>query len=498
MILIKGVQIVDGSGTAPYRADVILQGDKISAIGNFPKKSADVVIEGLGLHLTPGFIDVNTDSDHYLSLFTNPSQKDFLLQGVTTIIGGHCGSSLAPLLYGSLESVRKWTNINQINVDWQTFGEFLKIFNRIKLGVNFGTLIGHSTIRRALIGEDFRDLTKSELAVFKKIVQQSLEEGALGFSTGLGYAHSRQTPYGELKELVKIVKDYGGVYATHLRNEHKGLIASVSETLKLAKETGVKTLISHFRPLLGFEKDFEDSLDLIENFEGADLHFDSYPFNVSIVPIYTFLPHWAQNGGLDIMLANLDSEEIRAKILKELPKFGPEDIVVADTQLPDRFYLVGKMIGQIARNQGVSLNEALLRLMMMTRLRALVIYKNVNLELVVRALGYEQALVSSNAASFSENKQAIKHERFFKTFSRFLEIANQQGRPSLEEVIEKFTSIPAQKFGFKDRGLVQEGYIADLVLLQERKVQAVFVGGQMVIKDGKFQDIFAGRVLRRS
>src|SRR3989344_3589320 len=116
MTLIRSVQIVDGSGKAPYKADVLLSGDRISAIGAFPNKKASLVINGLGYYLAPGFIDVNTDSDHYLSLFTNPSQEDFLTQGVTTIIGGMCGSSLAPLIYGSLESIRKWTDIGQINV----------------------------------------------------------------------------------------------------------------------------------------------------------------------------------------------------------------------------------------------------------------------------------------------------------------------------------------------------------------------------------------------
>src|SRR3989338_1708901 len=219
MILIKGIQIVDGSGTAPYRADVILQGDKISAIGNFPKKSADVVIEGLGLHLTPGFIDVNTDSDHYLSLFSNPSQKDFLLQGVTTIIGGNCGSSLAPLLYGSLKSIRKWADADLININWSTVAELKNTLNRLKIGVNFATLAGHSTIRRDLIGEEIRDLTVSELEVFKNTLGQAIREGALGLSTGLGYSHSRAVSRFEIKNLLDSVAKNNGVYATHLRNE---------------------------------------------------------------------------------------------------------------------------------------------------------------------------------------------------------------------------------------------------------------------------------------
>ena len=180
MILIKGIEIIDGSGQSATRGDVLIQDDKISAIGNFPNKSADVVIDGLGQQLMPGFIDVNTDSDHYLSLFTNPPQKDFLSQGVTTIIGGNCGSSLAPLLYGSLESIRKWTNINQINVDWHTLGEFFNVLGRAPIGVNFGTLVGHSTIRRAILGEESRDLTANELEVFKKSLKQSILHQAFG------------------------------------------------------------------------------------------------------------------------------------------------------------------------------------------------------------------------------------------------------------------------------------------------------------------------------
>src|SRR3989344_6384242 len=185
MILIKSAQIIDGAGKPPYKADVLIKDDKISAIGNYATKKAEIIIDGLGYYLTPGFIDVNTDADHYLALFTNPSQSDFIKQGVTTTIGGQCGSSLAPLLYGSLESIQKWTDIRQINVNWHTMQEFLKILGKIKIGVNFGTLIGHSTIRRAIIGEELRDLTDPELKVFEHIIERAMEEGALGFSTGL-------------------------------------------------------------------------------------------------------------------------------------------------------------------------------------------------------------------------------------------------------------------------------------------------------------------------
>jgi len=496
MILIRGAQIVDGSGRAPFRADVLIQGDKISAIGNFPQKAAETVVDGLGFYLTPGFIDVNSDSDHHLAIFTNPSQKDFLLQGVTTLIGGHCGASLAPLLYGTLESVRKWTDVNQINVDWHTMAEFFKTLGRLKLGVNFGTLVGHSTIRRALVGEELRELTERELIVFKKILSQALAEGALGLSTGLGYVHARQTPYSEIKELLKTVREFGGIYTTHLRNEREGLLGAINETINIAKETGVKTIISHFRPMKDYEKDFLDGMRLVEKSNFKDIYFDMYPFDVSVAPIYTLLPLWAQTGGLEVMLANIKTPDLRKKILNELPKIESSDVIVAVAQGAD--YLVGKSVGQIAENRNLSLNEALLELMEITNMRALVLYKNINEEVLFRALASERALIGSNAASLPETRQVIKHGRFYNTFPKFLNVIAQTKDISFEEAIKKLTSVPARIFNLKNRGLIKEGYVADLVLLKNNKANSVWVNGQLAVKDGNYQGVMAGKILTRS
>lgn len=195
MLLIKNVRVVDGAGKEPYKADVIVRGEYISAIGNFSGKNFSKIINGNGAYLAPGFIDVNSDSDHYLTLFTNPEQQDFLQQGVTTIVGGNCGSSLAPLIKGDLRSIRKWTDTNLVNVGWRSMAEFLAILEKKRMGVNFGTLVGHSTIRRAIIGDDIRDMTDEEMAIFKMVLRLALKEGAFGLSSGLGYIHSRLTPY---------------------------------------------------------------------------------------------------------------------------------------------------------------------------------------------------------------------------------------------------------------------------------------------------------------
>src|SRR3989338_8590083 len=363
MILIKGGAIIDGTGKPAYKADVLLKGNKIAAIGAFPQKQAEETIDALGLYVAPGFVDVNTDVDHYLTVFTNPSQQDFLTQGVTSIIGGHCGASLAPLLYGSLESIRKWANPNAVNVDWHTMGELLRALGSRKLGVNFGTMVGHSTIRRALIGETMRDLTVRELEVFKYLITEALEEGALGFSTGLGYAHSRQTPYAEIKTLLEPVARAGAVYATHLRDERRELAASVAETVRIARETGAKTLISHLRPLLGFEKQFRTAVALLyDATTPQNIFFNGYPYDTSVVPMYTLPPQWAQNGGFDVMKRHLHDAHTRERIMNELKDIRGDAITIAAAIGEAGFdHLIGKTLTDFAAHEELPIPEALLK-----------------------------------------------------------------------------------------------------------------------------------------
>ena len=150
-------------------------------------------------------------------------------------MGGMCGASLAPLLYGSLESLQKWGDTNRVNVNWHTMAEFFAVMDKRPTAVNFGTLVGHATIRRAIVGEALRELTKNELNVFMRTLEEALSEGAFGLSTGLGYVHARKTPYAELRSLAEIVKKFHGVYATHLRQESTGVKESVEETIRLAR-----------------------------------------------------------------------------------------------------------------------------------------------------------------------------------------------------------------------------------------------------------------------
>lgn len=498
-LLIKNVRVLGGAQPFPNPIDVFVNGDKISAIGNFPRKTADVMLDGQDAYLAPGFIDVNTDSDHYLTLFEYPSQEDFLKQGVTTVFGGMCGASLAPLLYGSLESIRKWTNPDRVNVNWHTMREFLQTLERRPLGVNFGTMAGHSTIRRAIVGESTRDLTKNELNVFAEVLRRAIREGAFGLSTGLEYTHSKKTPYSELAFLAGATKELGGVYATHLRDTGLGVKEATEEAVRLAKETKIRTLVSHFIPAIGAEKEYTAALETLEGVGGsADIRFDIYPSEQTLYPLYTFLPPWARSGNnLAGMLANLDDEWMRSKLEKELPHVNPDDFVIAHA--PKNDFLVGRSLRDISGMYDIKEpRSAMIRLMAALRLQGTVLYRSLNPVLIKRALASDRSFIASNAPSFGADdpKGHLRSERTQGTFTAFLSLVLSEDLMPLEDAVRKITLEPARFFGLAGRGEIKEGNFADLVCFKGPDVRFTVVNGAVAYKGGEFQRKFSGKALR--
>jgi N-acyl-D-amino-acid deacylase len=496
-LLIKNVRIIGGTRDFSESSDIFVSGDRISAIGNFPNKNAATVLDGQGAYLSPGFIDVNTDSDHYFTLFDYPSQDDFLKQGVTTIFGGMCGSSLAPLLYGSLESIRKWTNVDKVNVNWHAMKEFLGAIDKRPLGVNFGTMAGHGTIRRAIVGDTLRALTKNELGVFLGILRNAMEEGAFGLSTGLGYVHARETPYMEIKLLTDVARDFHGIYSTHLRDSVP-LTEAVDETIRLARETGIPTLINHFVPLTRAAKEYPQALANIEDLsEKFDFHFDIYPFYETLVPLYTFLPLWAQTGGWEAMLKNVKDEWMFPRMIKEMPPIDESDLAIA--QAPANNFLVGKTLRDLKEMYGVKdAREALLKVMAAMDLRGVALYKNIDKDLLMKAIRSKRSFISSNAPSFSESKKIkqLKSERTKGTFTKFLSLVEKDGIMPLDEAIRKITLAPARKFGLAGRGEIKEGNFADLTCFKDGVIKFTVVNGQVAVKNDEFQNVFAGRAFR--
>ena len=501
-LLIKGVRVFCGNRTSDDPVDIFVSGDKISAIGNFSRKKADTVLDGQDLFLAPGFIDADTETDHYLELFSHPEQGDFVQQGITTIVGGQEGSSLAPLLYGSLEALEEWTNPDKLNIDWRNIAELFAHFVKHPLGVNFGTFVGHSTIRRALIGEHLRDLTKNELAVFEQVLREALDQGAMGLSVNLKSVYGRKTPYAELNRLAGIIRERGGAVSVALRKA-TGVSKAVDEVLKLCRESGARTVISNFLPIEGQREEYEQALQKIEALDDATpLYFDVAPFETNVRPLYRFLPDWAQTGSLDDMAAHMEDEWLKPRLIKDFPELKPEEFRVARARHNET--VVGYSLRDIMELYGIKQpTEALYKLMQTTKLRALIAYRNVDRQTIARALCHPRSLIASKGVSFAGRgrEKTWRPDGHASAFPSFVDTVTGSELMPLGTAIRKIATAPAAFFGLAGRGSVTEGVVADLVLFsyaeKRMTIKAVIVNGRIAARDGALTGACAGTPVRR-
>ncbi len=468
-ILIKNIQLLDGTGKPPIKADVLIKKEKIAAIEENINYKADETIEGLGAYLSPGFIDINNHSDRHLDIFSDIPQEQFIIQGVTTIIGGSDGISLAPLIYGSLQTIRDYADVNKINVDWHSFFEFFQRLKKQPLTVNFGTLLGHTTIRRAIIGEPtFRNLSENELKVFNLILNKNLKSGAFGISVGLNNPLVSKTSYFEIKKMAEIAASHKRLFAISPKNKKEGLFESIKRIVYLAKETGAKFLINDFLPFSGFEKDYLQAIALIEeNSASADIHFSVYPFEENISLIETFL-----------------SDKRKISRLKD------NDIVIINA--PGHEYLIGKSFKEFCSTRNLNSNQGLAKLIEIAGSRAEIAeMKAIDRQNLINALADKQSFICSSASG-TMNSIFGNH----RAFAKFLEIAEKEKILLIEKAIAKITYLPAKKLGLTERGEIKIGNYADLVIFKEGDIKEVILNGEHAVKEGKFLGISAGKALK--
>lgn len=494
LLLIKNALVYDGSGKPGFRSDILLKNKRIAGVGNFSHRSADKVIDVLGAVVTPGFIDVNTDSDRYLGLFLDPYQADFIRQGVTTIIGGNCGTSLAPIAGNSFDFIRRWLDLEPVNADWHSVAEFLEVLGKRKLGVNFGTLVGHFTIRQSFDDGKPRELTDKETRMFQKMLVEAFREGAFGLSAGLGHVHSRHVSYGEMRLLIETAAKLNKIYSVHLRNETDGLLSAVNEALSIAKDTGVSVEISHLCPLVGYKENYDGALAVIEeNSATANVNFDLYPFDTRFVPIHDFLPKEIRGSKAEFMEDRFFSSEMKQRLSEELPNFRGEDLIIAKAP-PDYRFLVGKSVKDFAETRNLKFKEALLALMELSRFKMVLQARDVNFESALKFLSHPRSFVSSNGAASSGD--SFKPERYYNTFPRFLQLAKERNLMTLEAAVAKMTFLPAKKYGIKGRGLIAEGYFADLVVLRDGQPSEAIVNGEIAMEGGVVKNVLKGQILK--
>ncbi|MGB4943443.1 MAG: D-aminoacylase, partial [Candidatus Moraniibacteriota bacterium] len=516
-VLIKNGTLIDGSGEPMFQGDLAIQEDRIVAIGNV-NGAAERVIDATGKYVTPGFIDVNNHSDTYWQLLAFPELESLLYQGVTTIVGGNSGSSLAPLTRADIiRSIQKWTDVSRVNFNWLTLEEFLMAVEKRRPAVNFTTLVGHGTLRRGVMKDETRPIHDTEVEVMERLLKQALREGAIGFSTGLLYTHARGAHMNEILRLVELLRGGKGVYATYVRDEGKGLISAVEEAVTVARKSKVPLHISHLKavgeenwPLM------DEAFSLIETaaLDQLDISFDVYPYTATGSVLYTFLPTWITENGARLMIARLRDGAVRDAVVAEMKQNGIDysSMILAVTNIGKM--LTRRKVSDIANLHGKPPEEVIIDVLLASEGRAIVSLETLSEKNVQKAIRHPFSIVSSNGSGYNlghaETGEHV-HPRNFGTFPRvFAEYVRRQQSLSWEEAVHKMTGKPAKKFKLTGRGFLTVGAMADIVVFDPETiadqatmeepyqyatgVEALLVNGILTIENGVYNGKRPGHV----
>jgi N-acyl-D-amino-acid deacylase len=496
-VLIRGARVLDGMGNPWFRADVGVKGGRIAAMGKLEEATAKRVIEAGNRILAPGFIDVHTHIEGTVDKV--PRGDNYLLDGVTTVVTGNCGGSEVKL------------------------SEWFRALEQRGLGLNVATLIGHNSVRRQAMGTANRQATPEELAKMQGLVAQAMRDGAVGFSTGLIYIPGTYSDTAEVVALAKAASRYGGVYASHMRDEGAQIKEAIEEAVQVGRESGMPVQISHFkidnRRLWGASV---NSLALVEKFrrEGIDVVVDQYPYDHSSTNLGITLPSWALADGEAAIQERLANQQTRARIAAEMKK------LLLDKGQPDYSYAIvsrfqkntayeGKNISEINVMKGRAKtvdNEVRTILELMQQGGAGMVYHSMSMEDVERIMRYPNTAVASDGG-IREFGVGMPHPRSYGTNARVLaEFVRVRKVLTLEDAVRRMTSMPARTFAFRDRGMVREGAVADLLLFDPEKVRDkgtyqqphqftegfdfVLVNGTVMVDEGKLTDARGGRVVR--
>lgn len=515
--IIKNGTIIDGTGKPAFKADIAIEQERIVQIGNLQKANAQEIYDATGKYVVPGFVDIQNHSDVYWTVFDNPSLDSLVAQGITTAIIGNCGASLAPLLSrDALLSIQKWHNLEGVNFNWLTFEEYLNELSKRSFGVNLGSLVGYSTLRRGLVKDEIRSLKPEEMVILVHALEKSLKAGAFGLSTGLSYAHESGIAADELLTLSESLKKHHAMLAVHLRSEANELLESITEALDLAANTGVNLKISHLKVR---NKEnwhlFDDALHMLETAfqKGSNLHFDVYPYDFVWQVLYTYLPKWSYEGGREAMLRHLKDPIERKKIKAHLQSKNIDyaSIYIASTTMS--LNVNGKTLAEIAHRQNEDVEDALLNIVEKGGSEILVFERNLDQKQVQALLAHALGIIATDGAGFPiKGRESLVHPRCFGSMPKFLNLVLKNNLVGLEQAIAKMTSIPAKKVGLSHRGALVVDNYADIVVFDPKidsyasfsgpfqqpiGVDLVLVNGHKALVNGELTQKLAGRVLRK-
>lgn len=537
-LIIKNGEIIDGSGQKGYKADIGIKNSKIAVIAEDIKEEAIKTIDASGYKVSPGFIDIHGHSD--FTLYSNSKGESKIRQGITTEVVGNCGFTAAPVtkehhsdLMSYLANTAVLSEGEKNKWKWSSQAEFIhEEIAKKGISYNIVPLVGQGTIKVSVMGFEKRKPTPQEMGKMIKLLQNELDQGLFGLSTGLEYEPGSYTSKEELVQLCKLVKEYDGIYSTHMRNEGKYLLECVAESIEVSKTSGVSLLISHlkasYRSNWGKIKNALQMIDEARE-SGVDVDFDVYPYQAFGSGLIDLIPPWAKAKGAGHMVELLKNEEIRQKVIKDMqkehdnwenPLIGSnwEDIQIALLKTDKNRKYEGKNLAQIAEDMSLSPYEAVIRLLIEEQGGIKSIYFAMCEDDLVMLMKHPRALICTDGravAPYGKLGRGSVHPRYYGTYPRILgRYVREKNVLRLEEAIKKFTFLPAKKLKLKNRGLLKEGYYADITIFDMEKVidtatfddphqypkgiEYVIVNGRVVINKGEHTGILPGKVLNRN
>ncbi|MFF0341966.1 amidohydrolase family protein [Kribbella sp. NPDC004875] len=509
-VAVTGGLVVDGTGTDPRPATVLVEEDRITALlppGEVPSGAG--VIDATGNIVAPGFVDLHSHAD--FSLDTSPAAESQLAQGVTTLVAGNCGWSPFPVT--DLDTLRAGTAFLGSEHAW-SWTDLAGFAAPLEPAVNLALQVGHCTLRIAAMGGAQRPPTPDELRRMQDLLRAAADQGAVGFSTGLIYAPGAYAAPEEVAALVATAAECGLLYSTHIRNEGAGLLGALDEAITAARAGGARLEVSHLKAVGQANHGLvHAALDRLDRADDVDLGWDAYPYTATSTTLTTRLPTWALAGGtlLDRLADPVERERI-ADALRADSLLSADSVVIASLP-PGRYEdSRGLSLADIARDDGVDAAEIVLRILESHEAAVSVVNHAMHEDDVTTVLEHPKTAIASDGWIMDATGPGHPHPRNFGTFPRVLgHYARDRAVLTLPEAIRRMTGLPASRLGFTDRGVIKPGAIADLVVLNPDEiadrstyddpwqlsvgVTHVLVAGRTALADGVPTGRRAGRVI---
>lgn len=521
-VLVKGGRVIDGTGSPWKKSDIGISGESIAKIGVIPESEAEHVLDANGLMVSPGWIDIHMHADH--TVLGNPACLSYVHQGITTVSMGNCGLSMYPLTpdhkVDLIEYMLPFTSGINLDWNWSTMDEFLLKVGQTSL--NLVPFVGHGSIRISTMGFEDRAPTDAEFDVMKSLLINAMDSGAFGLSTGLGYPPGLYTEEKELVDLMNIVKEYDGIYSTHMRSG----VNNLSDTIKLGKLTGVPLQISHLGSSCGSQRSLDGihdttTLKMIDDArnEGIDITADIYPYTAGSSLLSQVIPAWLHVGGVQTMLKRLEDPKVRQRLEKEYNETGKDfdKIMVSFVKNEANKIFEGLSLLKIAEERSRSVVDTVCEMLIDERAEAMNVTFWGNEEDVTTMVQHPAVMPCSDGwmhAPFGPLGEGKPHPRCYGAFPRYMKrYVKEEKVLTLEEAIRRMTSMPASRLGIQDRGLLIEGMKADITVfnletiadkstfdnphIYPEGIECVIVNGVITVYQGEHLGVLNGKILRK-